>query len=109
MHDTFGFYTIYIGGGLILTNLSFYGSHLFFWFLYHIEHPAVEAYKCNDKPWPWKKDPETWPATLRKTLLSIMFCKHFLADSLVFLDYAFGIIPLRHSIEEFPSLFELCW
>lgn len=43
---------------LAIAPFFFIGFNLFFATLYYIEHPAIEALKITDGPWPWKSNPK---------------------------------------------------
>ena len=70
--------------------------------VYYYAFPAIEKYKSNSIPWPWKENPKTWPA-IRKKLIYVY------ARNVLFLAPLLGRVVhrftrLSDSYEKFPSL-----
>lgn len=64
--------------------------------------------QCNQllmqKPWPWEVNPEEWPKTLKKTLLSVLMNQLFYSAVLVFgTDLLLFHVPYKTSVEEWPT------
>ncbi|CDW89890.1 UNKNOWN [Stylonychia lemnae] len=56
----------------IQSTLLYFVQNLFYWIIYHIEHPFFEQYKVYDGEWPWKDDPKQWKELLRKSFVIIL-------------------------------------
>ena len=48
-------------------------ANFVYWIFYHFEFTFIERYRSNDKPWPWKEDPEGWRILVRKSIAVFLF------------------------------------
>jgi len=93
----------------VLHEVVFLLDNFVMWIIYKLELPFFERYKCDDKPWPWKENPEKWNLLLKDTAKNI-FLNQFVL--LPVLQMGFALIKdvdYRLDYESLPSSFEVIW
>ena len=91
------FWSLYISSSLVM--LALYGLY---GLLYYLQSPAIERFKDNHLPWPWKTDKD-WKRKVGKAL-ALNFFNHFvLAGSIGYIGVQAGTARYRVELEELPS------
>lgn len=75
--------------------------NIFYFCLYHFQHPFFEKYKINNIPWPWIENPQKWKTQFPKTLKVYFFNQGVLLP-LAFFSFTFFLQP-KFRVEDFPS------
>lgn len=70
--------------------------------VYYYAFPAIEKYKSNSIPWPWKENPKTWPHLRNKLIFYYLRNILFLAPLLG--RCVHSVTRMSYSLETFPSL-----
>lgn len=74
---------------------------------YYYQFPAVEQYKSNDQPWPWKEDKNKFKKKLRHAL-GVYFFNSLLINPVLFF-FLYKITKIDSSSATYPSLFRHVW
>lgn len=93
----------------ITHEISFIFVNVAMWVIYKLEWDFFERYKSNDKPWPWKKDPEAWNKLVKETII-LLALNHLVILPLVScFSFITNVSPFRVDYESLPTVFEVIW
>jgi sterol desaturase/sphingolipid hydroxylase (fatty acid hydroxylase superfamily) len=95
--------------GNIIHDGVFFLINFVFWVIYKIELPFFERYKTQDRPWPWKENPEKWNKQIKRTFFFLLI-NHYLVIPLMTLGYYItNKSPFNVEYDNLPSSFEVIY
>jgi methylsterol monooxygenase len=80
--------------------------NLYYYVIYHIEHPFFEQYKVHDQEWPWKENRKEWNRVLWQAT-KLLLINHLLVVPIMGSPNYFKGRHFKMDYEELPSLPEL--
>ena len=92
---------------MIVHEGTFIIVNIIFWIIYKVELDFFERYKTNDKPWPWKSNPEKWNKQIKRTFLFLFFNHLIVSPLLLFPNYFYNTCPFSLEYEKLPSSIEI--